>query len=79
MCSDWLVNNQRVSSDNQRQFRDFLLRLRNGESTVKDWQLLCTRNFNIYPKEYTDQFVTKLAYSNEKVAIHNYEMLKKLM
>ena len=75
-----LVHNQRVSSsDNQHQFRDFLLRLRNGESTVKDWQLLCTRNFNIYPKEYIDQFVTKLAYSNEKVAIHNYEMLKKLM
>ena len=40
-----LTENQRVSGGNQEQiaFRDFLFRLRNGETTPDDWQLLLTR------------------------------------
>ena len=37
--------NQRVQgiTSQQEQFRDLLLRLRKGESTVDDWNLLLTR------------------------------------
>ena len=40
-----LTVNQRVqgSDDEQVRFRDLLLRLRKGESTVEDWELLLTR------------------------------------
>ena len=40
-----LTVNQRVQGSNSEQvrFRDILLRLRKGESTIEDWQLLLTR------------------------------------
>ena len=62
--------NQRVqgSSHGQQQFRDLLSRLRVGESTIEDWQLLLTRQpSNI---ENIDEFdnATRLFYSNDEVS-----------
>ena len=43
-----LTVNQRVQgmTSEQVQFRDLLLRLRKGESTVDDWKLLLTRQLS---------------------------------
>ncbi|XP_028394505.1 ATP-dependent DNA helicase PIF1-like [Dendronephthya gigantea] len=72
--------NQRVQGNDpeQTQFRELLLRLRKGESTVDDWKLLLTRQplkiSNL--SEFND--ATRLFYSNEEVANFNYENLVKL-
>ena len=36
-----LYVNQRVASGDDNEFCYLLVRLRNGESTISDWQLLC--------------------------------------
>jgi hypothetical protein len=41
-----IVQRQSGDSDEQRRFRDLLLRLRDGESTEDDWNLLTTRFTN---------------------------------
>lgn len=55
-----------------------LLRLRKGDSTPEDWQLLLTRQ----PSNVADisQFndTTRLYYSNDEVATYNHEQLTKL-
>ncbi len=72
--------NQRVQGDNpeQTRFRELLLRLRKGESTIHDWKLLLTRQ----PASIDDlsQFndATRLYYSNEEVGNYNHEQLIKL-
>ena len=72
--------NQRVQGNNpeQIQFRNLLLRLRKGESTVDDWKLLLTRQpANVDNlEEFND--ATRLFYSNEEVANYNHEQLTKL-
>ncbi len=75
-----LTVNQRVQgiTSEQIQFRDLLLRLRKGESTVEDWKLLLTRQ----PCNVTNlcdfEDATRLFYSNEQVANYNHEQLTKL-
>ena len=72
-----LTVNQRVQgmTFEQVQFRDLLLRLRKGESTVDDWKLLLT----CQPSNVTDfEDATTLFYSNEQVANYNHEQLTKL-
>ena len=75
-----LTVNQRVQgiSSTQEQFRHLLLRLRKGESTSEDWQLLLTRQ----PLHITDlsQFddATRLYYTNDEVAKYNHDQLIKL-
>ena len=75
-----LTVNQRVKGTDPDQivFRDFLLRLRNGETSENDWKLLLTRQ----PSEANniDQFktATRLFYTNEEVASFNYNSLLQL-
>ena len=72
-----LTVNQRVKGTDPEQivFRDFLLRLRNGEISENDWKLLLTRQ----PSQANniDQFktATRLFYTNEEVATFNYNSL----
>ena len=47
-----LFVNQRVASGNDNEFFDLLVRLRNGESTILDWELLCSRN--VYHHDITN-------------------------
>ena len=75
-----LTVNQRVKGTDPEQivFRDFLLRLRNGEISENDWKLLLTRQ----PSQANniDQFktATRLFYTNEEVASFNYNSLLQL-
>ena len=73
-----LTVNQRVqgSSPEQEHFKDLLLRLRKGESTTEDWQLLLTRQPSIAPIAHFND-ATRLFYSNQEVATYNYGQLNK--
>ena len=71
-----LIDNQRVTFESQDQFRQLLLRLRDGESTISDWELLSTRAIHNFDREYLNKFDIRLAYGNETVAKYNYDMLK---
>ena len=75
-----LTVNQRVQgmSVEQANFRDLLLRLRRGESTVEDWELLLTRQPSSVPNLSEFENATRLFYSNEQVANYNHEQLTKL-
>ena len=76
-----LTVNQLVQgmSSEQVRFRNLLLRLRKGESTIDDWKLLLTRQpSNITnPCEFED--VTTLFYGNEQIANYNHEQLTNLI
>ena len=69
--------NQRVKGSDQEQtvFRDLLLRLRNGESTEQDWELLLTRQPSHIENIEHFKDATRMYYSNEQVAKYNYEEL----
>ena len=75
-----LIVNQRVqgASIEQQQFRDLLLRLRVGDSTSSDWEMLLTRQ----PANIRDLTLfndaTRLFYSNDQVASYNHDQLIKL-
>ncbi len=75
-----LTVNQRVQgmTSEQIQFRDLLLRLRKGESTVEDWKLLLTRQPSNVTNLCDFEDATRLFYSNEQVANYNHEQLTKL-
>ena len=75
-----LTVNQRVQgmTPEQVQFRDLLLRLRKGESTVDDWELLLTRQPSNVTNLYEFEDSTRLFYSNEQVGNYNHEQLTKL-
>ena len=62
----------------QVNFRDLLLRLRKGESTVDDWKLLLTRQPSNVTNLCDFQDATRLFYSNEQVANYNHKQLTKL-
>ena len=72
-----LTFNQRAQgtiSPEQIQFRDLLLKLRIGETTANDWQLLLTRQpskYNVNLSEFQDAI--RLFYSNEQVGNLNHE------
>jgi ATP-dependent exoDNAse (exonuclease V) alpha subunit len=75
-----LTVNHRVQgmSAEQIQFRELLLRLRKGESTVDDWKLLLTRQPSAVTNLSDFQDSTRLFYSNEQVANYNHQQLTKL-
>ena len=60
------------------QFRDLLLRLRKGESTLDDCKLLLTRQPSNVTNSCDFEDATRLFYSNEEVANFNHEQLRKL-
>ena len=71
-----LDKNQRVMDTSQEKFRNVLLRLRNGTSTIEDWQLLTTRSSANVDAIYFENMPLRLAFSNKIVAEHNYNLLK---
>lgn len=75
-----LTVNQRVqgSSHEQQQFRELLLRLRKGQSTTEDWQLLLTRQPSNVENIAEFDDATRLFYSNEEVSSYNHDQLNKL-
>ena len=75
-----LTVNQRVQgmTSEQVQFRDLLLRLRKGDSTVDDWKLLLTRQPSNVTNLCDFEDSTRLFYSNQQVANYNHEQLMKL-
>ena len=52
------------------------LRLRNGESTEHDWNLLLTRSVSLFTSSNLKQSHVNLAFGNETVARYNFEQLK---
>ena len=72
--------NQRVQGDNPEQieFRELLLRLRKGDSTVSDWKLLLTRQPTNVDNLTEFKGAVRFFYSNEQVANYNYDQLVKL-
>ena len=75
-----LTVNQHVQgmTSEQVQFRDLLLRLCKGESTVDDWKLLLTRQPSNFTNLCDFEDATRLFYSNEQVANYNHKQLTKL-
>lgn len=73
-----LTVNQRVQgeSSEQKEFRDLLSRLRNGNSTLKDWELLLNRSPNKVSNLAEFEDATRLFYNNEDVANYNNYKLK---
>ena len=80
-CVVLLSINQRVAGINQQQsqFRDLLLNLRNGTVTIEQWKLLLQRTPQSVNNlsEFSDKAI-KLAFTNEKVATHNYNSIQSL-
>ena len=72
--------NQRVQGSNpgQTQFRELLLRLRKGESTLDDWKLLLTRQPASVENLAEFNNAIRLFYSNEEVGNYNHDQLIKL-
>ena len=72
--------NQRVQGLNieQSQFRDLLMRLRTGDCTEPDWQLLLTRQPNKVQNVSEFHDATRLYFSNEEVANYNFDKLSAL-
>ena len=75
-----LTVNQRVKGTDPEQivFRDFLLRLRNGEISENDWKLLLTRQPSQANNIDQLKTATRLFYTNEEVATFNYNSLLQL-
>ena len=71
-----LKHNVRASSDTR--YNELLSRLRNGDSTEDDWELLKTRNINNFSQKFVASFSPYLAYTNEVVAEMNFQKLKEL-
>ena len=62
----------------QQEFRELLLRLRNGEPTNADWKLLNTLSLQNFSSKQMANFKTRLAHTNEAVSAYNYIMLLKI-
>ena len=75
-----LTVNQRVQgiSSQQECFRNLLLRLRKGESTLEDWQLLLSRQPSTIKDISSFNDAIRLYYSNDEVATYNHEQLIQL-
>ena len=72
--------NQRVQGSNPEQvsFKELLERLRNGDSTKEDWQLLLTRQPSAVPNLNEFGNPIRLFYGNDQVATYNYDQLLEL-
>ena len=68
---------QGVNSE-QVKFRDLLLRLRQGQSTIDDWKLLLTHQPSNVTNLCDFEDATRLFYSNEQVGNYNHEQLTKM-
>ena len=74
-----LTVNQRVQGSSlEQQFRKLLLRLRKGESTTDDWQLLLTRQPSNVANIIEFNDAIRLFFSNEDVSSYNQDQIKKL-
>ena len=76
-----LTVNERAkgSAPNQEKFRTILTNLRDGESTVDDWNLLLSRTpNNVENLQLFKDKCIKLSCGNDKVAQDNYDKLKEL-
>ena len=75
-----LSENQRVQGSNPEQlsFKQLLERLRNGDSTQEDWQLLLSRQPSAVPNLSEFENAMRLFYGNDQVATYNYDQLLKL-
>lgn len=62
----------------QISFRELLLRLCKGESTIGDWKLLLTRQPSNITNIQEFKDATRLFYDNEQVANYNHKQLTKL-
>jgi ATP-dependent exoDNAse (exonuclease V) alpha subunit len=74
------IVNQRVQgmTPEQIMFRDLLLRLRKGESTTEDWEVLLSRQPSRISNLAEFKDAIRLFYSNEQVANYNHEQLSRL-
>ena len=75
-----LTVNQRVqgSDPDQVKFRDLLSRLRKGESTIDNWNLLLSRQPTNVSNLEGFENATRLFYRNEDVGNYNFDQLTKL-
>ena len=74
-----LEQNVRVSiAADQQEFRELLLRLRNGESTTAAGKLLNTLSFQNFSSKQMANFKTRWAHTNDAVSACNYIMLLKI-
>lgn len=71
-----LKTNQRVNSPEEEIFRTLQIRLRNGESTQEDWEILLSRSVHHFSPAIANRYSMKLAHENRVVAEHNFEKLK---
>ncbi len=77
---DKVIVNQRVQgmTPEQIMFRDLLSRLRKGESTTEDWDVLLSRQPSRISNLAEFKDAIRLFYSNEQVANYNHEQLSRL-
>ena len=75
-----LTENQRVKGSDpaQSSFKQLLSRLRNGETTEADWNCLLSRQPLSIKDIHNFENATRLYYSNEDVAMFNYNQLIKI-
>ena len=71
-----LDENVRVANDSQSEFRNLLLRLRNGNSTLDDWNILNSRSTIGTDISNLGTKYIYLAYSNKVVNEYNLTFLK---
>ena len=73
-----LEQNLITSKLDQQEFRELLLlRLRNGEPTIADWNLLNICSLGYFSLKQISNFKTRLAQTNEAVCAYNFNMLLK--
>ena len=73
--------NQRASGDDNSQnlFRELQINLRNGESTMQDWNMLLSRTPpKVSNLQTFEKHAVKISYGNQQVAKENCERLKNL-
>ncbi|KAI3947062.1 hypothetical protein MKW92_023784 [Papaver armeniacum] len=70
----------RQSGIEEQQFREALLRLSDGKSTIEDWELFKSREYVKLTVQEKDHFknAIRLFPKKEDAAAHNYEQLEKL-
>ena len=71
-----LTVNQRCHESGQESFRQLLLRLRNGNSTIDDWKLLLSCSVTRVKENFSAH--SKLCFTNEAVDANNAKCLKNM-
>ena len=80
VCRLGVVQRQSGSSLEQQEFRNLLLRLRDGESTIEDWKTLSERFEENITRSDRDRFKNAVFLSTrwDEVNVINVEQLKSL-